>query len=71
MPNAPVTLLQCVNIPLLITILVNNKMATYHELDTFYSLEDAWNLLEILQVSRYNENKLMEHSRKNDKRNRR
>lgn len=71
MAQANINFMQCVNVPIPISVLITNKMATYHELDSVYSLEDEWNMLEILQVSRYNENKLMEHSRKNDKRNHR
>lgn len=71
MSSNPVNFLQYVNIPIPIAILVTNNMAAYHELASVYSLEDEWNLIEILQVNRYNENKLMEHNRKNDKRNHR
>ena len=43
-------------------------MATYHELATIYSLEDEWNLLEILQVNKHNEYRLAEYSKKNERR---
>lgn len=71
MASSNINFLQCVNVPVPIAVLITNKMATYHELDSVYSIEDEWNMLEILQVSRYNENKLVEHQRKHDKRNRR
>lgn len=40
-------------------------MATLHELQTIYSLEDAWDLLEILQVDKHNEYRIMEHAKRN------
>jgi hypothetical protein len=43
------------NVDPLIGTLVSNKMATLHELKTVYTLDDAYDLFEILSVSRYNE----------------
>lgn len=39
----------------LIGDIVSAKMADLHELQTIYSLEDAYNLYEILQVDLYNQ----------------
>lgn len=44
-----------VNIPPLLAVLISAKLATLQELQTFYGLEDAYNLLEILLVDRHNE----------------
>lgn len=35
--------------------LIANKYATLYELNTLYTLEDAYNLYEVLAVTRYNE----------------
>jgi len=43
------------NVDQLIGFIVANKQATLHELKTIYSLEDAYDLYEIIAVSRYNE----------------
>lgn len=41
--------------PQIIGALISAKLATLHELQTVYSLEDAYNLLELLIVDRFNE----------------
>jgi hypothetical protein len=43
-----------INVTGLIGVLVATKMATLHELDSVYGVEDAYDLLEILQVERIN-----------------
>jgi hypothetical protein len=43
------------NVPRLIAMLVMHKMASLHELQTVYSVEDAYNLLEIFSVNGHNE----------------
>ena len=30
-------------------------MATFHEMDTVYSLEDAWDMLEMIAIDRHNQ----------------
>ena len=35
-------------------MVVSNKMATLHELDTVYSLEDVYDMAEIIMVDNYN-----------------
>lgn len=47
-------LIECRNVPQLISILVTAKAATLHELDTVYGLEDAYKLLEIVAVDSHN-----------------
>nr|WP_277607401.1 transcription elongation factor GreA [Klebsiella pneumoniae] len=34
---------------------ISSGLATLHELDTVYGIEDLWFLLEVLQVDRHNE----------------
>lgn len=48
------------NVDVMMGSLVANKYATLHELKTVYTLEDAYNLYEILAVTRYNEFVAME-----------
>jgi hypothetical protein len=43
------------NVPRLIGTLVSSRLATLHELQTVYGLEDAYDLLELLSVDGYNE----------------
>lgn len=43
-----------VNIPSTIATVVSAKLATLHEMDTVYGLEDLWQLLEINTVDSYN-----------------
>jgi len=38
----------------LIGILISNRIATLHELETVYGVEDAHNLLEIILVDAHN-----------------
>jgi hypothetical protein len=48
-------------------MLVSCKAATLHELQTVYSVEDMYDLLEILLVDRYNEQRLRKfHERERD-----
>lgn len=37
-----------------IGILISQKMATLHELDTVYGVQDVYDMLEILTVDNYN-----------------
>ena len=41
--------------PYLIGRLISSKLATLKELQTDYSLEDAYNLFEVLTVDNYND----------------
>jgi len=38
-----------------IATLISARMATLHELDTVYGIEDAYDMLEIVLVDNYNE----------------
>ena len=39
-------------------MLVTNQLASLQELQTVYGVQDAYDLLEILIVNRYNENRI-------------
>lgn len=45
-----------------------NKMATLHELATVYTLEDAYDLYEILAVTKYNEYLAIEDAKQQKRR---
>jgi hypothetical protein len=42
------------NVPIIIGTLISNRIATLHELDTIYGVQDAYDMLEILIVDGYN-----------------
>lgn len=48
-------LMEFANVTTLVGVLVGQKLATLHQLQTVYSLEDALNLLEIITVQNYND----------------
>jgi hypothetical protein len=50
-----VRFLEYINLSPLIGSLVSSQLATLHELQTVYGTEDAYNLLEVLCVDRYNQ----------------
>jgi hypothetical protein len=52
-------------VPSDIGAVVSSGLATLHELDTVYGLEDLYNLLEIAMVDAYNRHKLAEISHGN------
>lgn len=56
------------NVDQLIGSIVANKYATLHELKTIYTLEDAYDLFEIIAVSRYNEHMAIEDANKKGRR---
>lgn len=43
-----------VNLPPTIATVISSRIATLHELDTVYGLEDLWRLLEVLTVDSHN-----------------
>ncbi len=47
--------LEYVNVSPLLGTLVSSRLATLHELQTVYGTEDAYNLLEVICVDRYNQ----------------
>lgn len=53
--QSPVTAIECKHVDSLFSTLISNNIATYLELKTVYSLEDAFKLLEVLTVSKINE----------------
>jgi hypothetical protein len=50
--------------PRAIAIVVSSGKATLKELQTFYGLEDLYNLLEVITVDADNQKKLMERAEK-------
>lgn len=55
------------NVDSLIGAIIAEGKATLHELKTIYSLEDAFDLFEIIAVTRYNEHLAYEHAKKKSK----
>ena len=55
-------------IPALIGVIVTRRLATLHELQTVYSLDDAYDLYEIAVVNNYNEWRHAEEMRQNVRR---
>ena len=53
-----------VNVPPMIGAVVNSRLATLHELETVYGLEDLCNLYEIIIIKVANEQKMYEDARK-------
>lgn len=51
---APRGLADYVNVPYTIAAVVSSRLATLHELDTVYGLEDLWTLLEVNSVDLHN-----------------
>ncbi len=43
------------NVSLITSIVVKSGLATLHDLQTVYGLEDLWDMLEIHSVAQYNE----------------
>ena len=50
--------------PAMIGVIVSRRLATLHELQTVYSLEDAVDLYEVAAVNSYNEWRAMEEAKK-------
>ena len=46
--------IQYANVPRTIAAVISGKMATLHELDTVYSVQDMWWLIEIMTVDNTN-----------------
>lgn len=51
----PVALVQYQNVPRVIGAVLSARLATLHELQTVYGVEDAYDLLEVLTVDAHNE----------------
>jgi hypothetical protein len=43
------------NVPRTLGMIISRRLATLHELDTVYGIEDLWNLIEIALVDNHNE----------------
>lgn len=52
-----------VNVPPLIASVVNSRLATLNELQTIYSLEDLYNLYEIVIIKIANQQKMYKKAR--------
>lgn len=48
----------------MIARIISEHLATYHELETIYGIEDAFNLYEIILVKTYNEIQQQEAQRR-------
>ena len=57
-----------VNVPPMIGSVVNSKLATLHELETVYGLEDLYNLYEIILIKTANEQASWRKAREKHKR---
>ncbi len=51
--------------PNTIAVLLSNKCATLHELQTVYGLEDAYDMIEVLMVDAHNTRILQRQAEKN------
>ena len=51
-------------VPGMIGVIVTRRLATLHELQTVYSIDDAADLYEIAAVNNYNEWRSMEEAKK-------
>lgn len=49
-------LVDYLNVPATIATVISAKLATLHELDTVYGLEDLWWMIEINAVDTHNQN---------------
>lgn len=47
-------MLEYINTSAVIATIVSSKLATLHELQTVYGVEDAYNLLEIVNINAHN-----------------
>lgn len=54
MPLSQAAFAQCANLSREAYYVLHNNLASYHELSTDLSLEDAFNLIEFHQVSKHN-----------------
>ena len=52
------------NVSLITSIVVKAGLASLHELQTIYSLEDLWDLFEIHSVAQYNESQAVKRANK-------
>lgn len=59
--DLPANLLEYTNVPLTIGALLSNDKATLKELQTFYSLEDVYDMLEVLNVDVHNRERIEKH----------
>jgi len=50
-----------VNVTQTVGTIISQRLATLHELQTIYSLEDALDMLEVISVDAYNHNKAARH----------
>lgn len=55
------------NVDPVIGAIVSEKQATLQELKTVYSLEDMYDMWEVIAVNRYNEAMAVEAAKKNDR----
>lgn len=52
-------MISCANVPRTIAMAINAKVATLHEMQTIYGLEDVYDMLEVVSVNNHNEHVMM------------
>lgn len=57
--------MQYENVPRVIGTLVSSGLATLHELQTVYNIEDAYNMLEVISVDHHNERTIRGRNNRN------
>jgi len=62
--DGPGGLIEYRNVPKLIGAALSHKVATLRELQEYYSLEDVYNMLEVINVDIYNQNLLIKKDSK-------
>lgn len=53
-----------VNVPLTIAAVWLSKRASFRDLEEYYSLEDVYDMLELIEVQGYNEEQMMNNARR-------
>ena len=56
--------MDCANLPRCIALPVQHGLATLHEMQTVYGLEDCYDMLELMAVDNYNAHQWREFERK-------
>lgn len=57
--DLPANLLEYANVPRTIGAVMSHRMASLHELQTVYSLEDVYDMLEVLNVDAHNQDLML------------
>jgi hypothetical protein len=54
------------NVPAAVSAVISARLATLHECDTIYSVEDIYLMLEIVSVDTFNKNVVTEYVRRKE-----